>query len=395
MVLWYGLPYHKTRINTTKIHNFGSVKFKFLSISRKEVKRMNKITIGKITVNKILISLLLVAVLFAYSSTQKVLGIEESAEKTYDDFLEAIMTFESSIDPAQADYYAENYNTPNAVHYQRVEYPGRVLRDINGNTVSVGMSIKQYFDTIGVGDIYVRGSKDPEMFKQMQYSTTNYLGFIGYQFSESDLWDLGYYTNYTDIPVPPIEMVIPKYYSDVPVSNWANGVRGRVMETSRGLTMVTDVNTWTGTFTGKHGIESMETFKSHLQDYIIKDHFVFKYNNIVKGLAAHDKTVKDYVGKTIYWNKMNPPVSHPPGNRSNAVTVTYSGMLAAAHLRGAQGVVDLLYSSKNDADENGTYALQYMQDFGGYQTPFGNSYISEEVIEQYLEDNGIYRRGEE
>ena len=76
------------------------------------------------------------------------------------------------------------------------------------------------------------------MFKQMQYATMNYLGFIGYQLSEQDFWDLGYYTHYD-------ENHLPKYYSDVPVSNWANGVRDKIMNLpGKGEVHVTDVNTW-------------------------------------------------------------------------------------------------------------------------------------------------------
>ena len=78
------------------------------------------------------------------------------------------------------------------------------------------------------------------MFKQMQYATMNYLGFIGYQLSEQDFWDLGYYTHYD-------ENHLPKYYSDVPVSNWANGVRDKIMNLpGKGEVHVTDVNTGKG-----------------------------------------------------------------------------------------------------------------------------------------------------
>ena len=47
-----------------------------------------------------------------------------------------------------------------------------------------------------------------------------------------------------------------------------------------------------------------------------------------------------------------------------------SGLLAGAHLRGAEGIVNLLVEHKNSQDENGTYILQYVQVYAGYQTPF-------------------------
>lgn len=103
-----------------------------------------------------------------------------------------------------------------------MEYPGRVIRARDGTTTKSNVSIREYFERLGIGKYYTQGSTDPQMFKQMQYATMNYLGFIGYQLSEQDFWDLGYYTHYD-------ENHLPKYYSDVPVSNWANGVRDKIM----------------------------------------------------------------------------------------------------------------------------------------------------------------------
>ncbi len=280
---------------------------------------------------------------------------------TYDDFLTAVRTFESSIDPKQAAYYAENYNNPNAIKYSQVEYPGRVIRDYKtGKPLSSITSIKGYFKKIGVDHLYDPKSTDPNMFKLMQYSVTNYLGFIGYQFSEQDLHDLGYYNYHKDA------QGLPEYYSDIPVSNWAGGVRNKVM----GNVDITDVNRWKGTFTGKHGIYTMQDFKDpKKQDFIAKDHFKFKHDNIVKFLAERGKKLEDYLGTKLYWSTLKPVFILPVG-RSDAVTVTMSGLLAGAHLRGAKGVVELLVDHKNPEDENHTAILQYVQDYGNYDTPW-------------------------
>ena len=286
-------------------------------------------------------------------------------KKTYADFLTAIRTFESSIDPKRALWYAANYNNPTVQPYQKVEYPGRVIRDDKGNPEVSTTSIKGYFEKIGVDKLYTPGSVDPRMFYKMQYSVINFLGFVGYQFSEQDLWALGYYTNYD-------QSGLPKIYSDVPNSTWANGVRSVVMKVDGfGLSRVTDVNTWTGKFTGKNGIHSFEDFKDPTkQDFIAKDHFKYKYDKIVSALASKGKKISDYIGTKLYWDKCKPPISPPPGGRSNEVTVTMSGLLAGAHLRGAAGVAALLIDHENHQDEIGTTILQYVQDFGGYQTPF-------------------------
>ena len=257
-----------------------------------------------------------------------------------------------------AQEYHDKYNDPNAIQYPKVDSPGRVMRDKNGNYVYANMSYKEYFDTIGVGDIYVLGSTDPEMFKKMQYSVINFLGFVGYQFSEQDVWFLNYYEHLDAAGYR-------KYYVDVPNSTWANGVRDKIINFPDGPVHVTDVNTWGGIWIGKNGINSFEDFKDpDKQDFIAKDHFALKYGNIVKMLNSTPgaKPLEEYLNTYLYWDKCTPSFSPPPGGRSNQVLVTMSGLLAGAHLRGAQGVVDLLVSHKNNADEIGTTILQYVQD---------------------------------
>ncbi|MDQ7100104.1 hypothetical protein [Serratia sp. MF2] len=290
--------------------------------------------------------------------------IKNERNGTYDDFLNAILIFESTIDPQKAQYYAENYDNPTATSYQDVEYPGRVIRAQDGTTTKSNVSIKEYFERLGIGKYYTQGSTDPQMFKQMQYATMNYLGFIGYQLSEQDFWDLGYYTHYD-------ENHLPKYYSDVPVSNWANGVRDKVMNLpGKGEVHVTDVNTWQGTFTGKHGINSFDdVLDPDKQDYVAKDHFVDKYEGMVRLLAERGKTLNDYLGTTIRWSECHPVLTPPPGV-PDAVEITLSGLLGGAHLRGAEGITALLVDRENRADENGTAILQYVYQFAGYDTPF-------------------------
>lgn len=82
------------------------------------------------------------------------------------------------------------------------------------------------------------------------------------------------------------------------------------------------------------------------------------------------KNLSDYRGTSVYWSQLDPSVDPPPGNRPDKVEITLSGLLAGAHLRGAAGVIELLVDHKNPADENGTYILQYVQDYAGYETPF-------------------------
>jgi len=292
--------------------------------------------------------------------------IDSRSRGNYEDFLNAIRAFESDISLDKAPYYEQNYDNPNAINYPVVNYPGRVVSDPNGNPVYSRTSVRDFFRKIGVADLYVYGSRNPEMFKKMQYSVINFIGFVGYQFSERDLWDLGYYTHYD-------AQGLEEYYSDVPNSTWANGVRDTIINNVH----VTDVNTWGGVFSGKHGINSFDDFKKpELQEFIALDHFQYKYNRIVSVLAGGGKTLDDYIGAKLYWNRCVPKISPPPGGRGNEVVVTISGLLAGAHLRGAEGVASLLIDHQNHADEIGTTVLQYVQDYAGYDTPFPPDAVS-------------------
>ena len=293
--------------------------------------------------------------------------------KTYADFLEAILTYESTIDTQKGlQYQQEYYSGAIVTDYPDVEYPGRVVRDESGNYITGELSLKTYFRYLGIDGLYNPNSTDPNMLKTMKYAVVNFLGFIGYQFSESDLQVLGYYNYHYD------DEGHPMYYVDLPNSTWAHGVREKVLPIKQpdGSIIdvrVTDVNRWGGTFTGKNGINSLDDFKTAKADAIAKDHFVYKRNNIVKLLAKAHRKIEDYIGTTLYWNKLTPKLTPPPGV-PNAVKVTYSGLLAGAHLRGAEGVYELLVEHKNPQDELGTAILLYLYEFRGYQTPWGRDF---------------------
>ncbi len=279
---------------------------------------------------------------------------------SYTMFLDTLRAFESDISISQAAYYEANYFNHNASSYPEVSSPGRVIRDVNGNPVYSTTSVAGLFQKLGVDDIYIYGSRDPGIFKRMQFACTNFLGFVGYQFSEQDLWVLGYYTHYD-------ENGLKEYYSDLPNSTWANGVRDTIINKIH----ITDVNTWRGNFTGLHGINTFEDYQNpELQQYIALDHFAYKYRMIVAALGEQGRTIQEYIGTSLYWDQCTPKISPPPGGRDNEVIVTMSGLLAGAHLRGAAGVAALLLQHENHADEIGTTILQYVQDYGGYDTPY-------------------------
>jgi hypothetical protein len=51
------------------------------------------------------------------------------------------------------------------------------------------------------------------------------------------------------------------------------------------------------------------------------------------------------------------------------VTLTLTGIMAAAHLRGAWGTLSLLQNGAVSTDENGTSILRYIDEYGGYDSP--------------------------
>ncbi len=297
--------------------------------------------------------------------------ISDAPAKSYDDFIDVLWAYESDIDPSQQNYYNQNWNN-SVASYPEVVYPGRVVRDSDGNPVTrSAITIKELFDTIGIGELYDPKDPNPD-WKLIQSNVINYLGFVGFQFQESDLVDTGYY-KFVEATVG--GKSYPTHYVDLPNKTWANGVRSKLVfpPVVQEPTLATDTVAFSDSnFTGKNGINSYADFTNPDKHVlVIKDHFTNKYNGIVTELKAEGKTIKDYLGTFVYWNELNPPASPPPGGRANKVEITLSGLLAGAHLRGAAGVVELLVDHKNPSDENGTYILQYVQDYAGYDTPFG------------------------
>ena len=106
-------------------------------------------------------------------------------------------------------------------------------------------------------------------------------------------------------------------------------------------------NDWKGKFTGKDGINSIQEFlKSPLAPENAQFAFKKRQWGYLKALGAHN-----YTGKVI-----------------NGYTITPSGLLAGAHLKGAGSVIKYLKSNGkiNEKDAFGTSVESYMKQFAGY-----------------------------
>jgi len=143
------------------------------------------------------------------------------------------------------------------------------------------------------------------------YAVVNSAGYAGaYQFGEAALFDLGYSAR------------DPNLFD----------------------------NRYTGGFTGKNGITSLQDFLSDKaeQDVAAASWFQMLWSRI----RAAD--LEFYDGQTL-----------------NGVLLTKSGMIAASHLAGTGGLKTFIQSggTKSAQDSNGTSVVNYLKLFAGYETP--------------------------
>lgn len=122
-----------------------------------------------------------------------------------------------------------------------------------------------------------------------------------------------------------------------------------------------DKNYWRGTWTNKRGINSKAKLLNTpaVQEAAIREAFAVYYQDINYLLKQRRKSINDYLGKRQKFSD---------GGKSKTITITLSGLMAAAHLRGPDNVVNLLIQGKVSRDEFGTSILEYLENYGGYDT---------------------------
>ena len=264
------------------------------------------------------------------------------------DFLDALRNFESGINPALADFYLQNLDNP-VYTYAQVTAPGRLVRDCStGSMLSEPTTISGFFNKLGVGNIYNSATPtDAVMFRKMQYNSLNAWGFIGYQLGEAVLIDAGYYSP-KQVTVDGKEY--DSFYMFVPDSTWV-GCKTEALAEIEGSggnkVYVTDVNRWQGTFVGKNGVNSLADLRlPEKQELVMRDAMHFNYQVISKLLKDANMTWAQALAKS--WPDKD------DNGQPIQVRATMSGILAAAHLRGAWGVGALLTKDQITCDELGT-----------------------------------------
>lgn len=162
-------------------------------------------------------------------------------------------------------------------------------------------------------------------WEAMSYRSMNSLGFVGFQFGEALLIDLGYYKDDT-------------YYGAGAATN-----------------------TWDGTWTGKNGVNSLDDFMTkQAQTVAIQEAFGYNLQILQNQLGVYGKSLDDFIGQSRTYTQNGQQVT---------VTLSLTGILAASHLRGAWGTAALLLDNAVSTDENGTSILKYIEQFGGYESP--------------------------
>lgn len=123
---------------------------------------------------------------------------------------------------------------------------------------------------------------------------------------------------------------------------------------------LTSGGSWTS-LAAKYGVTSRETF---LKSEAGQDYAVLAYHKVCWKYLVNNGSSK-YIGTTY-----------------KDITVTFSGLIAAAHLGGPGAVKSMLASGAYVADGNGVTAYSYMKKFGGYDIQGSVTGVSEPVIQQ-------------
>jgi Ca2+-binding RTX toxin-like protein len=185
---------------------------------------------------------------------------------------------------------------------------------------------------------------------KLQYAAINWLHFVGkYQFGEAILKDLGYYdSTRTDtnnlVGNPPVPM------------DWSNQVwSGKDGVTKLGLTSFPSISTGSAYYPN-------QTFDS-----------ASLLGNVIAQESAIRQAFAQYLHYLIYASGGFGSIQALT-TKLNQNNVTMSGILAGSHLVGWSKAIQYLNNPTTiPTDENGTEITKYIQDYGGYQTPFGTS----------------------
>jgi hypothetical protein len=283
----------------------------------------------------------------------------------FEDFLAHLLAQESGLHPSRFQWYGEHLDSREILYHQ-VASPGHpVLNPETGDLVLVKMTVREYFQALGVENLFdqTRG----ECLRSMQHAAINSLGFVGYQFGEAVLIKYGYYEPVRlCISLPNGQTSYVDSYYVGPVASWRAGITYHLHQATGSDIVIaaTPINRWEGRFLGKNGVHSLEALRcSHIQEIVIRDILGELRSELVRLL-------KPFRIKFPECFPVTRKVSIAPGLPPIEVRCSASGVLAAAHLCGCRAVLDFFSSGRIARDEFGTSSLDYLLEFDGYCIDF-------------------------
>lgn len=290
-------------------------------------------------------------------------------------FLTALLNFESGIDQNLLSTYIDNYEGSSYVVtnvdsylYDGVQYPEYTGEGTAPGTPAMkDYLLKEYFEFLGVDDIWNNvplGQQTVETIYKMQCASTNAWNFVGYQLGEAALIDAGHYKAAIDTFDGSDNL--RKYYIYQDVHVWQPEHEDittlyHIPGTPDGAQIITTrSNTWSGSFTGADGINSLDDLKVEKNmELAMRDVIRRNIDYIEKRLSDSD------IGMT--WEEALAKSWTNPAD-GQTVESSMSGIIAGAHLSGAEACVQLLKNDTIQGDETGTSILTYFQNFGGAKT---------------------------
>lgn len=274
-------------------------------------------------------------------------------------FLDDLLALESGILIDKFEWYCKNYNTK-CIDYYEVVKPGVIKRDLaTGKPLLKVLTVKEYFLTLDVEHLF--NLNDSASIKNMQYHSINALGFIGYQFGEALLYDLGFY-------IPPKQkyndqLLDSFYVGGVSDKVWSNGNKSNCfyVDSLHRNILATHVNFWNGKFCGLTGLNYFDDLRTpHIQNKIIVE--AFQYNiKVLKNLFRISKgediliKLKDTRSDSVLFNLYE---MYGEG--------ILSGIIAAMHLCGPYGFYELYKKNIVNYDEFSTPITNYIKNFSNY-----------------------------
>lgn len=215
----------------------------------------------------------------------------------------------------------------------------------------------------------------------MQYASTNWLNFIGFQVGEAVLYEAGYYEP-ERVLAADYSRLYDRYYVFTD-HVWADDEYQFLFQWTDDSDpfYVAKANSFErGRFSGKHGIETLADLKSETaQNFVIRDVFVNNWKTMLKYFQNYGQTLESILGKEVVWHN---------GDDEGIVKLTASGLLAAAHISGATAAAQLAVFNIPTVDENGVSNAYYAYLFGGAEVNV--PYPAEEPIPIYAYGGNEY-----